>query len=316
MENYKLWLQERGLSENTIIGYLSVAEAFHQWILPKLGDDAFEPTHVSPLELQEWKNYLMQKATYVRGNDKDGNPKPPKRYAVSTVQTYIKSIKTYFQYLAETKQVTRNPAQVLRPPKLQNGFDQDPRWLTRRERSRLINWVTNPAQEQANPWRYARTKAIIYLGLHAGLRVSEMSSLTVEDLNFPMSSLFIREGKGNKSRWLPMNADLRKALQEWMEIRGEQDHPYVLVSQKGGKLSSYAIWSLCGTIAEKLRLEHFTPHVLRHTFGHDLIEAGKRLEDVADLMGHSNLNFTRVYVRSRKADKRLVVEALSGEQFE
>lgn len=304
-----MWLEQEGHGKDTIKLYISVAIKFQKWVTEHLGDNKFIPQHVSLLELQRWKVYLMTEATYTPRGAKN---KEPQKYEVSSVQTFIKSIKTYFQYLAESKQISNNFAVKLKPPKIQASLE--PSWLEKRDRSRLINYITDPDLRAKNVWKFVRNKAIVYLGLHGGLRKSEISSLSIDDVVLRISSLHVRYSKGEKTRWVPMNNDLKNAVLEWLEIRGEQDHRYLFTSQKsGGPLSKQAIWNLCISIGEKLGIPEFTPHTLRHTFGRDLIVAGRRIEDVADLMGHSSIESTRVYVRSRSSDLRAVVQDLSQE---
>ena len=305
-DQYTVWLKGSGKSVHTITNYVKAAENFISWLLSRNGDECFEPVHVSSLDLQEYKDYLVNEARYQKGVTSN-------RYSIGSIRIFLKSIKTYFDFLVEQNLISRNPAQKVRPPKTQSDYE-DPRWLDRRERSRLLNYIEDPALKAKNPWKYARNKAIIFAGLHAGLRRSEIVNLQVDDISFEKSFLFVRKGKGGKSRWIPMNTDLRKALEEWMELRGDPGHPYVFVSQRGGKLTEQALWHLSESIGKKVGIADFTPHVLRHTFAHDLARNGFPLQRIADLLGHSNLNYTRVYLRSSKEEMRSAVESVSGER--
>lgn len=303
-EGYATWLKEAGKSAHTITNYLKVAETFVDWFLNRHGDHQFQPIHVSALDLQDYKDYLMKDAVFQKGNVQ-------KRYSVSSIRTFLKSLKTFFDFLVEEELITNNPVLKLQLPKVQTDFEE-PRWMDRRERSRLLNYIEDPALKEKNSWKFSRNKAIIFSGLYAGLRRSEMVNLQVDDLNFEKAFLFVREGKGGKARWIPMNTDLLSALSEWMELRGDPGHPYVFVSQRGGKMTGQAIWNLCETIGRKIGIPDFGPHVLRHTFGHDLAMNGYPLERIADLMGHSNVNYTRAYLKSSKAEMRSAVESVSG----
>ena len=306
MEHYVVWMREAGRSENTIINYVKAAEAFINWFVERHHELAFEPKHVSSLDLQEYKDYLLSNAGYLRGD-------AFRRYSVSSVRVYLKALKTFFDFLVDNGSVSYNPMAKVRLPKIQN-FYEEPRWLDRKERSRILNVIEDPELKSRNPWKYSRNKAILFLGLHAGLRRDEISNLRIEDVSFDQSFVFVRKGKGGKSRWVPMNRDLFEALSEWMQHRGDQKDSYVFVSQRGGKLSTQGIWHICCTIAQKAQIENFGPHVLRHTFAHDLTESGVPLQRVADLLGHSNLNYTRVYTRSSKKELRSAVESVSGQR--
>jgi len=308
MENYVTWMKESGKSPHTITNYLKSVENFVVWFLERHGDDHFQPNHVSALDLQEYKEYLLNDAIFQKG-------KVQKRYSVSSIRTFLKSLKIFFDFLVEQNLIPKNPVQKVRLPRIQTEFDE-PRWMDRRERSRLLNYIEDPALREKNPWKYTRNKAIIYSGLHAGLRRSEMVNLQVDDLNLEKAFLFVRKGKGGKARWVPMNTDLLNAFSEWLEFRGDPGHPYVFVSQRGGKMTVQAIWNLCDSIGNKIGIPDFGPHVLRHTFVHDLSEKGYPLQRIADLVGHSNLNYTRTYLRSSKREMKEAVESVSGERFD
>jgi len=306
IDEYIIWLKESGKSDHTISNYVKSAEAFIQWFVGRIEVDEFDPMHVSPLDLQEYKEYLISEATFQRGST-------TRRYSIGSIRVFLKSLKTYFDFMAEVNVIPRNPALKLRLPRSQSDYDE-PRWLDRRERSRLLNYIEDPSLKAKNPWKYARNRAIIFSGLHAGLRRSEIVNLQEDDIYFERSYLYVREGKGGKSRWLPMNTDLKFALSKWMELRGDPGHPYVFVSQRGGKLSEQALWHLSESIAKKTGIADLTPHVLRHTFAHDLAVNGVPLQRIADLLGHSNLNYTRVYLKSSKHEMMKAVESVSGER--
>lgn len=305
IDEYAVWLKESGKSDHTIINYVKAAYMFVEWFLSRNADVYFDPVHVSALDLQEYKKFLLQDAKYLRGNTSY-------RYSIGSIRNFLNSIKTYFDFMMEQKLIPLNPTLKVQLPKTQSDYEE-PRWLDRRERSRLLNYIESPSLTK-NEWKYARNKAIIFTGLHAGLRRSEIVNLQEDDISFEKAYLFVRSGKGGKSRWIPMNTDLMKALDEWMKIRGDLDHPYVFVSQRGGKLSTQALWHLTEAIGTKIGIDNLTPHVLRHTFAHDLAMNGFPLQRIADLLGHSNLNYTRVYLRSSKEEMRAAVESVSGER--
>ncbi|MDF2651438.1 MAG: integrase/recombinase, partial [Paenibacillus sp.] len=88
MDNYLKWLKGDGKSDNTISSYIQIAVHFQKWFHQKVGEESFKGEFVSALDLQEWKSYLMDEATFVRG--KRGKPQ---KYSVKSVITFIKAIK-------------------------------------------------------------------------------------------------------------------------------------------------------------------------------------------------------------------------------
>jgi site-specific recombinase XerD len=301
MEKYKEWLCERKRSEHTIMNYVFVAQFFQEWFLERLNIDSFNPSHVSSEVLHDWKTFLLNEATYTRLLDTGNLPKH-KRYSISSVQTFIKSIRTYFEFLKDTGVIGSNPAADLHPPKVESDHNDELRWLKKREKKQLIQFMVDPELKRKNEWKFTRNKAIIFVGLFAGLRRSEMVHLQTDHISFMNASLEVNDGE--KTRIIPMNDELLLALKDWLDVRGEQEHPYVFTSQRGGMLLDNAIWRLCETIAIKTKISNFTPSTLRHTYARDLVMNGYKLKDIAYLLGHTNLNFTRAYKRSGTVNKK------------
>jgi site-specific recombinase XerD len=303
---YEQWLKENGKTPRTISRYLNIVSDFQSWYVRESGEE-YRPDRVSALDLQDYKQYLIRDATY---QDAQGNSR---RYKISTVNNTIKGLRTYFTYLEEIGQITSNPARKLKPQKLQEQ-EEEPRWLNRPERSRLLFYVDHQ-EGTKNPWRFARNRAIVYVFLHAGLRENELVDLDLDDLDFVEDILRVRNGKGGKTRYLPINRDLRRALQEWLEQRGELPTKAVFVSQRGHKrLTTDGVYYYITSLKEKTGIPDLTPHVLRHTFAHDLVERGESLHTVAKLLGHTNINYTRRYVTPSRAEARAAVEKLSEER--
>jgi integrase/recombinase XerD len=148
--------------------------------------------------------------------------------------------------------------------------------------------------------------------LHTGLRVSEASSLQLSDIDISerKGQLTVRNGKGGKHRVIPLNADVGKALGTYLELRPDAAHDYLLVGKQKGRLKPWGIQYLASKYAYQARLDGVTPHTLRHTFAKNLVDAGVSLDKVATLLGHKNLNTTRMYTKPSTADLAEAVEKL------
>ncbi|WP_433947011.1 tyrosine-type recombinase/integrase [Paenibacillus sp. SN-8-1] len=309
LNDYKEWLEEEGFSINSVDRYLIVALSFINWHNQLLGKTEFYPDLVSGRDLQDWKKYLLNEATYQRGKQ------PPKRYSISTVNNSLKSIRTFFNFLCESGDIQSNPALKVKAQKIAPDFDQDPRWLERAERNKLLRVINDDKSAEKNPWKFTRNRAIVYVQLHAGLRLSEVLDLEPEDISFESGYIFVRDGKGGKARRVEMNKDLRNALAEWIAQRGDPKTRKLFTSSRGdGKLTKQGIEYLYHTLGEKTGLHDLTTHVPRHTLAHDLVEAGYSLQRVADILGHSNINYTRIYTKSSKQERREALESLSSIQ--
>jgi len=111
-----------------------------------------------------------------------------------------------------------------------------------------------------------------------------------------------------------LNAEARKALQDWLSVRPEGGNEYIWVAVENdqeGALSSRSVQRVILRLGQDAGLPHLTPHVLRHTFGKNLIDSGVGLEKVAALLGHANLNTTRIYITPNQNDLEQAVDQLT-----
>lgn len=309
LQEYERWLTENAFRENTIDRYLVVARDFMEWHIQLIKKEDFSPLDVSARDLQDWKKYLLNEATYQRG--KQG----PKRYSINSVNNSLKAIRTFFQFFRESSVITNNPAMKVKSQKIAPDFEQEPRWLDRVERNRLVRGVEDEKYEKKNRWKFTRNRAIVFVQLHAGLRVSEVCDLEIDDISFDIGYIFIRDGKGGKARRIEMNKDLRKALTEWISERGQPNTKKLFTSSRGGRaLTKQGVEYLYKTLSERTGIVDLTTHVPRHTLAHDLIEAGFSLQRVADILGHANINYTRIYTKSSSQERREALDSLSSIQ--
>lgn len=205
--------------------------------------------------------------------------------------------------------------------------ERAPKWLTRQEQYALLRAVEQEVQlgelrakgDTSAPgaiWP-KRDRALVRLLLAAGLRLSEAAALRLADVEIkPRSgSVTVRSGKGNKRRVVPLNADARKALGEWLEISrsARNDEEALFLSQKGGALSGRAMAEAVATLGGKAGLEGLHPHILRHSCAKNLVDQGIGIEKVAMILGHESLETTRLYTMPSEGDLQAAVEATCWE---
>lgn len=130
ISKYEQALREDG-AENTIVRYIQVANQFIEWYQELIRTNTFDPNNVSALDLQQWKKYLINEATFQRGNGEA-------KYAISSVNNCIVSIRTFFSSLKDMEVIKKNPAVKLKTQKINEDFDSEPRWLERNERNNLF----------------------------------------------------------------------------------------------------------------------------------------------------------------------------------
>ena len=159
--------------------------------------------------------------------------------------------------------------------------------------------------------RQARDRALIRVMAGCGLRVSEACNLKLEDITWSDTPALRFIGKRRKERVVPMNDEVQDALRTWLEIRGANGSPYVFCTlKKHTRLSRNTVWFTLRRYSLKAGLRHIHPHMLRHTFGTSLADEGIPIERIKDLMGHSDISSSSIYIQVSAAQKRTAVEKI------
>jgi len=163
-----------------------------------------------------------------------------------------------------------------------------------------------------------RDQAVVRLLLNTGLRVQGLYALTWHDVMISerKGSVTVREGKGGKQRTVPLNPDARTALKSLGYEKHAGEDGLVFLGQRGPLTPRGVQTLLSGYLTRKMEddgLEQLSPHLLRHTFCKNLVDAGVSLEKVAALAGHESLETTRRYVEPSLKDLERAVE-LIGER--
>ena len=142
-----------------------------------------------------------------------------------------------------------------------------------------------------------RDKAILELFYSSGLRLSELTSLDINDLDLN-DALVTITGKGNKTRTVPLGSFAIQAIQQWLSLRSDYDKgdQAVFISQQGRRLGQRAIQLRLKKHSMEQGLgQHVHPHMMRHSFASHLLESSGDLRAVQELLGHANISTTQVY---------------------
>jgi site-specific recombinase XerD len=301
-QQFAIYLRTQDRSENTVSGYVRDLRFFARWFRGTNGE-SLTPEAVTPLDAREYRAYLLN----------------VKKQAGSTVNRKLAALRAWLAWAEERGKIEANPAQNIKGVELGR---RKARWLSRRETYALLRELQKADQLAAvraggDPGHPAlvqakRDAAVVALLLHAGLRVGEVAALEVGDVKVSdrKGQVIVRYGKGGKERTVPLNSDARAALEAWLDMR--QAGGESLFFGKGGEpLSERGIQYLVKKYAERAGLERCSPHILRHTFGKNLANAQVGLERIAELLGHSNLETTRIYVRPSTGDLAEAVELVA-----
>ena len=210
--------------------------------------------------------------------------------SVATVSRAIASIKGFYGYLYNEGVIEHNPSTVLVPDKSKQKL---PQILTSREIDLLLE------QPECTDAKGYRDKAMLELLYATGIRVSELISLNVRDVNLP-AGIITCHGR-DRDRVIPLYNAAVRALTEYIEfIRpkmvASQDEPALFVNISGERMSRQGFWKLIKSYQAKAGIEKtITPHTLRHSFAAHLLENGADLHSIQEMLGHADISSTQIY---------------------
>ena len=208
----------------------------------------------------------------------------------ATISRNIASIKAWFHYMVKEHIIKDDVSDSLKSPKIEKKV---PEIMTMGEVDTLLS------QPSMNNPKEIRDKAMLELLYATGIRVTELISLTVEDLNLQMNYIICRDE--HKERMIPFGSKARNALIDYLEhsrpIMVATDSSDVLfVNCSGQAMSRQGFWKLIKFYANKAGITaDITPHTLRHSFAAHLVENGADLRSVQEMLGHSDISTTQIY---------------------
>lgn len=210
--------------------------------------------------------------------------------SVPTISRSIASIKNFYKYLISQGIVDENPASGLVPEK---AVLRLPQILTGKEVELLLE------QPECTDLKGYRDRAMLELLYATGIRVSELISLNVTDLN--LSAGIVRCRGHEKERIIPLYPTAIRALAEYVEFIRPQmiaasDETSLFVNVSGERMSRQGFWKIIKTYQVKAKIEKtITPHTLRHSFAAHLLENGADLRSIQEMLGHADISSTQVY---------------------
>jgi integrase/recombinase XerC len=206
-----------------------------------------------------------------------------------SLQRELSAIRGFFDFLARRRESAQNPARGVRAPKV-------PRTLPR---PLDVDQMTGLLEAAPEDTLEIRDIAMWELFYSSGLRLSELTGLDLADLDLSEGTVLIRQGKGQKSRHVPVGRCAAEALARWLSLRGAYaglGESALFVSRRGGRIAARTVQVRLEKWQAKLGLpERLHPHRLRHSFASHLLESSGDLRAVQELLGHANLATTQIY---------------------
>jgi integrase/recombinase XerD len=271
---------ERGLSEHTLMAYRRDLRRYLEFLAKR---DITEPGQVEEATIRSFVASLSA-ATYGEGDDE-------RPYRASSVARTLSSVRSFHRFMVRDGVADRDPAGGVSQPKLPRSL---PRPLTVEEVTRLLE-APDPATSVG-----IRDRAILELLYGAGLRISELVGLDVDDVDLDPGSVRVL-GKGGKEREVPLGRYGREAVEAYVtrtrpEFASAKSRGALFLNQRGGRLTRQSCARLLAAHVATADIDRrVSLHTLRHSFATHLLEGGADVRVVQELLGHASVATTQIY---------------------
>jgi len=217
----------------------------------------------------------------------------------------VAAVKSFFKFLEDIGQISTNPAKELETPRAEKHL---PATISAEDVDRLL-----AAPSDDTP-AGLRDRAMLELLYATGLRVSELVSLNVNDVDLDEGTVRCM-GKGKKERVLPLYEKARYALYRYLEhgrpqLLGKDNRQDALfLNRRGTRLTRQGLWLIIKRYVEQIGItQNVTPHTLRHSFATHMLRGGADLREVQQMLGHANITTTQIYTQVSDEHKREVYD--------
>ena len=281
-KHIKLFLEflqdDKKLSNNTLQSYRRDIEQYRDYIQ----NNKINYLKVDGEDLQEYLKKLQEMGK-----------------KTSTISRNLASIRSFYQFLLRIKKVKHDPTDGIQSPKVEK---KAPSVLTSKEVELLLE------QPKDVDLKGTRDKAMLEFAYATGMRVTEIISLDIDDVN--LNEGYVTCNSGKKQRTIPIGTMSLKALKEYMEearpvIIKSEDEKALFVNTNGKRLTRQGFWKIIKYYKEQAHIaKDITPHVLRHSFATHLLQNGADLKSIQTMLGHSDISSTQVYVQFQDPELR------------
>ena len=275
VEEYLLYLlHERSASPATLKSYRVSLQRFSRWLVANGHDNAV----VTDVTTSLARRYLYSL------NEAGLRPRTRLRHWAP--------LRSLLDLLVDREIVPVNPLEKIALPK------KDPAVRLLVSDEELIQ-VLEAAGRQRIAWRAARDQGVLAVLIFTGLRRAEVLDLRLRDVDLSRGTLHVAHGKGDKSRMVPLCAEVKEYLSTWLELRPEANHDWLWAYGLARRLSANGLADTLEKAKETAGLAHsenIKPHSIRHRAATRLLQNGADLRSVQAWLGHSHLSTTAIYL--------------------
>lgn len=219
--------------------------------------------------------------------------KEQRLWAPRTFRNHRQYLKSFFTWCLEQQLISSNPVEGIKRPKLPQ---HTPRGISQDNLHAILNRV------RWYPWKYGfeatRNETILHVLALTGMRLQELLNLENSDVDLSCGEIFVRMGKGQKDRVVPIHPRLMPVLRRYNRTRqnnGNHSRHFFTGAKSELQLSPKDVQTVCRKLSRDTGIK-FTPHTLRHTFGRLCVEAGWSIYKIKEVMGHTEITTTQRYL--------------------
>ncbi len=272
IKNFLEFLEiDKKVSKNTLQSYERDILQFDKY----LSDKKMNYSKINQEDIKEYLNHLQEIGK-----------------KTSSISRSLASIRSFYQYESRVKKIKNNPTEGVQAPKVEKHA---PNILSSQEVELLLD------QPKDVDLKGTRDKAMLEFAYATGMRVTEMISLNIEDVDVENSTVVCKTA--NKQRVIPLGSMSLKALKEYIEdarpilVRDEEEKA-LFVNINGRRLTRQGFWKIVKYYKDQAHItKDITPHVLRHSFATHLLQNGADLKSIQTMLGHSDISSTQVYMQ-------------------
>ena len=275
-------VREKHASQNTVSSYLRDISQFADYLQAR-GPELLEVTAET---VQSYMDWMLS-----RGK------------STASVTRFLASVKSFYNFQIFSGKVKANPAKGVSAAKAERKY---PKILTSKEVDLFLE------QPQCVDAKGFRDHAMLELLYATGIRVSELITLDLEDLN--LAAGFIHCSSKGKERIIPLYRTAVKALQDYAwkirpQLISDEEETALFVNMNGERMSRQGFWKIIKYYQEKAGIEkEITPHTLRHSFAVHLLENGADLRSIQEMLGHADISSTQIYTHVVKGNLKDVYQ--------
>jgi integrase/recombinase XerC len=266
---------EKRYSVHTIVSYQADIKDFADYTLQHFGN--VDMSAINHSIIRSWLASLNEK-----------------KLTAKSINRKISALKSFFKYQLKAGVINSSPMGKIISPKTGKRL---PVFIKEDETRQLIESLNHSSED----WKSLNARVLIKMFYATGMRLSELIGLKESQVDFGMSRIKVL-GKGNKERIIPVNAEILGDIREYQRLKRKDfvaPEDFLLVTEKGRKMyPKYAYLLINKLLGQASTLDKKSPHVLRHTFATHLMNNGADLNAVKELLGHSSLAATQVYVHN------------------